>query len=428
MLRSQFPRRAACAGSLCLIGISAWLYSTDTLAEPLAFPGKVYEVGESPMSIVVGDFDGDGRDDIVADNHGSGTLSVLVADVLDGNRKPIEFKFNPFTGGVKGIAAGDFNRDKKLDLVAAELGTSRVTLLLGDGTGNFSAAGSFSVGNAPRAITVGDFNGDRKLDVATANWGGSSVSVLLGNGSGSFAAAQHYPTNSGLLSIEVGDFNRDGKLDLVTGSAVDQSPMTGKAAVLLGDGKGGFIAGGNVVAGEQSAASIAVGDWNGDATPDLAIADLENARLLFGDGKGSFAPYAPAHTLTPGPRTSSVAVGDFNRDKLPDLAFVTVSSHAVALMSGDGKGGFGAPVRVLTGSTNPACIAVGDFNGDKRADFVVGHWATRALSVFINTGKGRFASLPAFSESKTPAAAPTPAPAPMGAGAPTPGPVVIPPT
>jgi len=67
------------------------------------------------------------------------------------------------------VAVGDFNGDGKLDLVAANDGSNNVTIFLGNGDGTFQPAVNYGVGEAPTSVAVGDFNGDGKLDLAVAN-------------------------------------------------------------------------------------------------------------------------------------------------------------------------------------------------------------------------------------------------------------------
>jgi VCBS repeat protein/FG-GAP repeat protein len=112
------------------------------------------------------------------------------------------------------VAVGDFNGDGKLDLAVANDQSNTVSILLGDGTGNLTLASSPVTGNNPTSIAVGDFNGDGKLDLAVANNGGGSVSILLGDGAGNFTLASSPLTGGSANSIAVGDFNGDGKLDL----------------------------------------------------------------------------------------------------------------------------------------------------------------------------------------------------------------------
>src|SRR5215469_13626756 len=79
------------------------------------------------------------------------------------------------------IAVGDFNGDGKADLVVVNSSANTVSVLLGNGDGTFSAKNDFATGTTPVGVAVGDLNGDGKLDIATANANSNSISVLLGN-------------------------------------------------------------------------------------------------------------------------------------------------------------------------------------------------------------------------------------------------------
>jgi len=74
---------------------------------------------------------------------------------------------------------GDFNGDGKQDLTVANYESDIVSILLGDGTGNFSAPISLLGASGPAFVAVGDFNGDAKQDLAVASHDSSSVSIFL---------------------------------------------------------------------------------------------------------------------------------------------------------------------------------------------------------------------------------------------------------
>ena len=86
------------------------------------------------------------------------------------------------------VAVADVNEDGKLDILTANIGSSTVSVRLGDGAGGFSGATDVAVGFAPIGMTVADVNGDGKLDILTANMADNSVSVRLGDGSAASAA------------------------------------------------------------------------------------------------------------------------------------------------------------------------------------------------------------------------------------------------
>jgi hypothetical protein len=145
---------------------------------------------------------------------------------------------------------GDFNGDGKQDLAVANATSDNVSILLGDGAGNFSVPTNYAVGNAS-SVAVGDFNGDGRQDLAVT-WGISpgNIAILLGDGAGNFSSPTNFAINSFYpKSVVLGDFNGDGKQDLAATS-------DGGVWILLGDGSGHFSAPTNIGVGY----SLAVGD------------------------------------------------------------------------------------------------------------------------------------------------------------------------
>src|SRR5438876_1002608 len=115
------------------------------------------------------------------------------------------------------LALGDFNEDRKLDVVVAGwLGYSTgLSVILGNGDGSFQSAVSYQVGSEPYSVTLGDFNQDGAPDFAVSNYVGNNVVVFVGLGDGSFHLSQDVNTGNGPVSLAAGDFNGDSKLDLV---------------------------------------------------------------------------------------------------------------------------------------------------------------------------------------------------------------------
>jgi hypothetical protein len=263
-------------------------------------------------------------------------------------------------------------------------------VLLGQGDGTFLPAQSFPAGTGPRSVAVGDFNGDGKLDLAVADYGyygnGQTVSVLLGNGDGTFQAAQSFPAGTAPNSVAVGDFNGDGKPDLAVANL-----YSGTVSVLLGNGDGTFLPAVTDAAGVHPS-SVAVGDFNGDGILDLAVAGYGGVRVLLGNGNGTFQTTNFSYV----PGSVSVAVGRFNGDGFPDLAAANAASNNVSILLNDATWPRG-PGRASGGSSHPRFPqrlpppAVFDFTGGEEP-----RWAGNALLAGAQPpGDGPFPRLPA---------------------------------
>ncbi|MCW5659194.1 MAG: VCBS repeat-containing protein [Burkholderiaceae bacterium] len=296
------------------------------------------------------------------------------------------------------IAVGDFNGDGQPDLVLSHWSDASVSLMLGNGAGAFGAPAAFPVGANPWALATGDFNADGKLDLAVANFGGPSVSILLGNGSGGFGAPADIALAGQLnpTAIAVGDFNNDGTPDLAVTMAYGFSNTTpGHVAILLGNGAGGFGAPANSAVG-GTPAWVATGDFNGDGKLDLAVANMlvGTVSVLLGDGAGSFVA---APDLVIDGRPGAVVVGDFNGDGKTDLAVMVNSSvlnaAGVAVFSGSGTGTFGSATTLVLDRANGAFLtglALVDFNADGRLDLAVSDQRENRAFVLLGDGAGSF--------------------------------------
>ncbi len=366
------------------------LLPSPALAQTVSFePALTFNVGASPQVVAVGDFNGDGRQDLAVANSGSNTVSVLLGNG-DGTFQPAQ-DF-PVGRGPTSVAVGDFNRDGILDLVTTNLGSfavpnNTVSVLLGNGNGTFQLARDFLVGSNPNFIAVGDFNGDGLQDLAVANFGSNApdattVSVLLGNGDGTFQVAGTFNAQRGPLWVAVGDFNGDGRQDLAVANFGSTT-----VSVLLGNGDGTFQAAQNVAAA-QGPASVAVGDFNGDGRQDLAVTifgdgTAATVMVLLGNGDGTFrAPLS--FGVGRGPVSSSV--GDFNGDGVQDLAVSNWDGNTgtiVSVLVGNGDGTFQAAQNVVAGR-GVLFAAVADLNGDGRLDLATANYAAGTVSVLIN--------------------------------------------
>ena len=164
-----------------------------------------------------------------------GTGSYTLTTILATANTP--FQPIPVGSGSTSMVEGDFNSDGQQDL--ATLTYDTISILLGSGDGTFVSGPSLVVGPAAQAVVAGDFNGDGHVDLAVTNQDfGGTVSVFLGNGDGTFQPEKTFATGFDEASPLAGDFNGDGLSDL---AVLDTDSDTG--LVFLSNGDGTFRAG-----------------------------------------------------------------------------------------------------------------------------------------------------------------------------------------
>ncbi len=89
-----------------------------------------------------------------------------------------------------------------------------MSVLLGDGAGNFATAVNYPLGTKPISVAAADLNGDGVLELVSANLTSSDVSELIGTGTGSFRPAVNFAVAAQPVAIVAADFNGDGKSDV----------------------------------------------------------------------------------------------------------------------------------------------------------------------------------------------------------------------
>ncbi|GAB3850098.1 hypothetical protein GCM10028822_15030 [Hymenobacter terrigena] len=265
-----------------------------------------------PTGVVVTDVNGDGRKDIITANGAGGAAGVLLGQVGGGfatvNTYPTDTGSYPY-----GVAVGDMNGDGRPDIVTANGTSNSASVLLGQASGGFAPANSYSTGagSYPQGVAVADMNGDGRLDIVTANNGSQTVGVLLGQAGGGYATANTYSSGTGSQpqGVAVADVNGDGRKDIIT---ANNGNFT--AGVLLGQAGGGF---GSVssYSGGLGTMAVAAADMNGDGRPDLVTANYNSNTVGVLLNTGTFAPLAAATgtaaaevSLFPNPARGSFAV------------------------------------------------------------------------------------------------------------------------
>jgi FG-GAP-like repeat/FG-GAP repeat len=340
--------------------------------------------------------------DVAVADHGDpataadGDVDILLG-VGDGNFTPA--KSFPAGKNPISIAVGDLDGDSKPDLVFANLGdrpsggSGNLSVLLGNGDGSFQTPVGFTAGSQPFALAVGDFNGDHKLDVAVSDFGRGNASdpggvwLLLGNGDGTLNAPTLFVAGIGPAGVATADFNGDGSLDLAVVDQHDPSSTThGGMSILLGRGDGNFQAP-SFFPMAAFPTALTVADFNGDAKLDLlatsyiAVLGVKRGALSLASGHGDGSFSTPAAIARGEAFPLAPVVTDFDQDGHLDVAEILGTS--ISVFRGKGDGTTQGRLIFLAGAGNFA-MASNDFNGDGKPDLVVANQAGNDVTVFTN--------------------------------------------
>jgi len=267
-------------------------------------------------SFAVGDFNGDGKLDLLLNPVQYETPGAFYTMLGNGNGKFGEaVNATLFQADASKLLVGDFNGDGKLDVAVGGYPNS-FSVLLGNGDGTFQALTPISLNEETLCGEVGDFNQDRKLDLLACANNDVGIGVLLGKGDGTFQAPTTLaPLTFGPVDIAVADLNGDGKLDLIAVAS------TGSVAILPGNGDGTFQPAVTYPVGSEPLSQAMIGDFNADGKLDLALPGTTNLYILFGNGDGTLqAPQAFVAQAGLG------AVGDFIQARTPDIAMNTYAN------------------------------------------------------------------------------------------------------
>ncbi len=371
------------------------------------FNAPLISLAPNAVSIVKGDFNGDGIDDIATvDGPDCPTCTGTSIRVFLGSGNgyflaPATYRI-PLNFGA--IATGDINNDGKLDLVVtrnAKLINSGkgtysapdLTVLIGRGDGTFEAPSSYALLGAPTpgayspSVFLVDVNHDGKLDLI-GDWG-----TALGKGNGRFNAPIPLPPSfQGLMDLAPGNFDNSGNVGLaVADTTFDGFGYSPPAYVyiLTGDGHGNFH-----IANRQSTgtiSSLAVADLNNDGLSDILYTYIDSTStgvfsflgISINRGGGTYSTANYSLPLSSG-LSDGIITGDFNRDGNLDVAVLDeYANHGdAAVLFGTGDGTLNPVAQYYQGSMSRGVVV--NVNADSAPDIV--GTTTIGASRLLNTG------------------------------------------
>ncbi len=389
-----------------------WLYfgkGDGTFSVPIIVP---VTLGQSPVWVATADLRGIGRTDLIVAEADSNSVGVFLGNG-DGTfvESPVALP-----GSATTLIVGDFNHDGKLDIVAPmDDGNSStyIATLPGLGNGTFGAPVITPVaGYAPWIFwaSSADLNGDGLPDLllTAGNIDPIAVQVFINHGDGTFSAGQvvaenHQPdVNLGTLLFDV---DGDGIPDALVADEF------GILWVYHGNGDGTFNSStpGAFAIGDATF-GIGAADVNGDGHLDVIASGVfvndfrgygteagDQICVLEGDGKGNFG----SPSVYRGDSSAySLAIGDFNGDGHPDVVTANQDNDSASVFLNDGFGGYGAPQGNWVGFAGPGVVnapmsgvVVSDVDGDGSKDVAFMEWNQLPdnfyqLTVLLNDGKG----------------------------------------
>jgi len=272
----------------------------------------------------------------------------------------------PLAGAPIGAAAGDFDRDGRLDLAVSLPSAGAVDIYLGDGALGFRLGSEVAI-DPPHDVRAGDLDGDGLLDLVVARFEPGGGWTVLGDGRGGFGAPRSFDAPGGTTSLALGDVDGDGKLDVAAACAnADQ------VALFRGDGRGGLTLA-QLMPTADWPSSVTIADLDGAPPLDmLAVTNLGDTCLV--------APGGAAGVEIPvghGPFAATVA--DLDLDGRAEVAVTNKFANSISIFDRDL-----APLLELPAGDGPTPIVAADLDGDGFPDLAVANGFSNDVVLYLS--------------------------------------------
>jgi VCBS repeat protein/IPT/TIG domain-containing protein len=291
-------------------------------------------------------------------------------------------------------AVGDFDDDKKIDIVTIDRLNNTMSVYRNTSTGgaiSFASKKDFPTGNYPRCVTVADIDDDGKPDVIVSNYNDQSVSIFKNtsvSGMISFAPRVVFFTDQYPAGVSVADVDNDGKPDLV----IRTINLETWVSVLRNTTSGGMIS----FANKESLMTLAgvgedvrTADVDGDGKRDILLPDYNNGQVLIyrnTSATGALS-FAVKQGIATGANPYSMKVGDLNSDGKPDVLVSYFSGPNVSVLANTSSSGsiaFSNIINYAAHNSFTKGIAINDLDGDGKPDIAVGA-GSDSVALFKNT-------------------------------------------
>lgn len=341
--------------------------------------GASYPLGGAATAITLGDFDADGKQDLVV---GSGVGVQWFRGLGDATFAAAGS--NAFANA-RGIAVLDADDDRNADLVLA--GDGGVAVALGQGGNVFGAPQTRLAADVPTAalLRMVDVNGDGIADPIVVAGDRTAVKVAwseaaAGCANGNFAFRNTYAVAGSIRDLAVGDLDGDAVRDLVVVAEVGGQCEARLLRGLAGADRGRFAAVATAYPCGVAVDGIALADVDGRGTLDVVAPDAAAGAIAVLRGQGGLGrgdgTFAIGWNLSLAGPVVDVECGDLDRDGIADLAFTTDDpSPGVHVAYGNGSDGvgdgtFGAPVTLSSLPWSRPDVLLVDANGDRILDLL----------------------------------------------------------